>query len=206
MCGAPLTHPVICWLGATSTLVAWHIPAVFVLGLRSQMCMGLESQASFLATGLPVLVPVLQPSPNSSQVARIVDTLVSIPRYLPCIFFPVLGLLRPGGLPVYLFSHSRLDCPLWKTSNARCVDVDLRYSRLRVRRGIATGAFTSRPAVRKITRLGNRKRSYCVAEDDVQRMERSECPGPSVLTEQIASSRAPGGRFGGSTLSILGTD
>jgi putative membrane protein len=55
-----LTHPVICWLGAAGTLVAWHIPAVFVLGLRSQMWHGIE-QASFLATGLLFWWPVVQP-------------------------------------------------------------------------------------------------------------------------------------------------
>jgi putative membrane protein len=59
-----LTHPAICWLGAASTLVAWHIPAMFVLGLRSQTWHGIE-QASFLATGLLFWWPVVQPLPNS---------------------------------------------------------------------------------------------------------------------------------------------
>src|SRR5216684_3848840 len=58
-----LTHPVICWLGAASTLVAWHIPAVFVLGMRSQPWHGIE-QASFLASGLLFWWPVVQPLPN----------------------------------------------------------------------------------------------------------------------------------------------
>jgi putative membrane protein len=61
--GNALTHPAICWLGAASTLVAWHIPAVFVLGLRSQMLHGIE-QASFLATGLLFWWPVVQPLPS----------------------------------------------------------------------------------------------------------------------------------------------
>src|SRR5580704_9126125 len=59
-----LTHPVVCWLGAAGTLVAWDIPAVFLLGLRSQMWHGIE-QASFLATGLLFWWPVVQPSPTS---------------------------------------------------------------------------------------------------------------------------------------------
>jgi putative membrane protein len=58
-----LTHPAICWLGAAGTLVAWHIPAMFVLGLRSQIWHGIE-QASFLATGLLFWWPVVQPLPN----------------------------------------------------------------------------------------------------------------------------------------------
>src|SRR5579864_9776091 len=58
------THPAICWLGAASTLVAWHIPSMFMLGMRSQMWHGIE-QASFLATGLLFWWPVVQPLPNS---------------------------------------------------------------------------------------------------------------------------------------------
>src|SRR5258708_28529054 len=61
-----LTHPVICWLGAAVTLVAWHIPAVFVLGSRSQMWHGIE-QASFLATGLLFWRPVVQSLRTASQ-------------------------------------------------------------------------------------------------------------------------------------------
>ena len=65
-----LTHslcwPVICWLGAASTLVVWHIPAVFVLGLQSQMWHGIE-QASFLATGLLFWWPVVQPWRSASK-------------------------------------------------------------------------------------------------------------------------------------------
>jgi len=70
MLSAP-THPVscgpvICWLGAASTLVVWHIPTVFELGLRSQMWHGIE-QASFLATGLLFWWPVVQQLPTSSK-------------------------------------------------------------------------------------------------------------------------------------------
>ena len=61
-----LTHPVICWLGAVSTLVVWHIPVVFVLGWRSQMWHGIE-QASFLATGLLFWWPVVQPWRSASK-------------------------------------------------------------------------------------------------------------------------------------------
>jgi len=61
-----LAHPAICWLGAASTLVAWHIPAVFAFGLRSQMWHGIE-QASFLATGLLFWWPVVQPWRSASK-------------------------------------------------------------------------------------------------------------------------------------------
>ena len=61
-----LAHPAICWLGAATTLVAWHIPAVFVLGLRSQMWHGIE-QVSFLASGLLFWWPVVQPWRSASK-------------------------------------------------------------------------------------------------------------------------------------------
>jgi putative membrane protein len=58
-----LTHPALCWLAAAGTLVVWHIPSVFMLGLRSSMWHGVE-QASFLATGLLFWLPVVRPLQN----------------------------------------------------------------------------------------------------------------------------------------------
>jgi len=78
-----LTHPAICWLGAASTLVAWHIPAMFVLGLRSQMWHGIE-QASFLATGLLFWCPVVQPLPNSLKWPEASMLLYLFLATLPC--------------------------------------------------------------------------------------------------------------------------
>jgi putative membrane protein len=58
-----ITHPAICWLAAAGTLVAWHIPSVFMLGLRSPIWHGVE-ETSFLATGLLFWSPVIRPVPN----------------------------------------------------------------------------------------------------------------------------------------------
>src|SRR5262249_13943799 len=33
---SPLTQPAFCWLAATVTLVGWHVPAAFTLGMRSE--------------------------------------------------------------------------------------------------------------------------------------------------------------------------
>jgi putative membrane protein len=55
-----VTHPALCWLAAAGTLIVWHIPSVFMLGLRSQMWHGVE-QASFHATGLLFWSPVVRP-------------------------------------------------------------------------------------------------------------------------------------------------
>jgi len=78
-----LTHPVICWLGAASTLIAWHVPAIFVLGLRSQMWHGIE-QASFLVTGLLFWRPVVQPLPNSLKWPESSILLYLFLATLPC--------------------------------------------------------------------------------------------------------------------------
>jgi putative membrane protein len=56
-----LLHPAVGWLAAAGTLVVWHIPGVFVLGLRSEMWHGIE-QASFLVAGLLFWWPVVEPS------------------------------------------------------------------------------------------------------------------------------------------------
>src|SRR6267154_2320293 len=78
-----LAHPAICWLGAAGTLVAWHIPGVFVLGLRSQNWHGIE-QASFLATGLLFWWPVVQPLPTSLKWPESSILLYLFLAILPC--------------------------------------------------------------------------------------------------------------------------
>jgi len=59
-----VTHPALCWFAAAGPLVVWHIPSMFMLGLRSQMWHGAE-QASFIATGLLFWSPVVRPSQKS---------------------------------------------------------------------------------------------------------------------------------------------
>jgi len=59
-----ITHPALCWFAAAGTLVVWHIPSVFMLGLRSQMWHSVE-QLCFLASGLLFWWPVVRPLPNS---------------------------------------------------------------------------------------------------------------------------------------------
>jgi putative membrane protein len=61
--GSTLVHPAICWFAAAGTLVVWHVPAVFMLGLRSPTWHGIE-QVSFLASGLLFWWPVVQPLPK----------------------------------------------------------------------------------------------------------------------------------------------
>ena len=62
--GQILLHPAVGWIGATATLVAWHLPSIFSLGLRSQTWHEVE-QASFLLTGLLFWWPVMESSRNA---------------------------------------------------------------------------------------------------------------------------------------------
>jgi cytochrome c oxidase assembly factor CtaG len=81
--GRVLAHPVVCWLGAAGTLVVWHVPAVFMLGIRSEMWHEIE-QASFLATGLLFWWPVVQPWPTVSKWPESSMLLYLFLATLPC--------------------------------------------------------------------------------------------------------------------------
>lgn len=78
-----LTHPAICWLGAAATLVGWHIPALFRLGMQSGAWHAFE-HASFLATGLLFWWPVVQPGSTSLKMPELAILLYLFLATLPC--------------------------------------------------------------------------------------------------------------------------
>jgi putative membrane protein len=99
-----VTHPAICWLAAAGTLVVWHIPSVFMLGLRSQMWHGAE-QASFLATGLLFWSPVVRPLQNSLKWPESSILLYLFLATLPCdILSGFLVFCDRAVYPVFLSS------------------------------------------------------------------------------------------------------
>ena len=100
--GQVLTHPAVCWLGAVGTLVMWHIPALFMLGLRSGMWHGIE-HASFLVTGLLFWWPVVQS--GSSKWPGWSILLYLFLATLPCdILSGFLVFCDRVVYPVYFFS------------------------------------------------------------------------------------------------------
>jgi putative membrane protein len=105
--GRMLLHPAVGWIGAAAALVVWHIPAAFMLGLRSQTWHGIE-QASFLVTGLLFWWAVVEPSPNTLKWPESSILLYLFFATLPCDILS--GLLVFGDrvvYPVYLSSpHS----------------------------------------------------------------------------------------------------
>ncbi len=61
-----LGKPKFAWLAACATLVGWHIPTLFALGMQS-VAWHLFEHLSFLATGLLFWWPVVQPPAGPSQ-------------------------------------------------------------------------------------------------------------------------------------------
>src|SRR5712671_1351259 len=102
--GSVLTHPVFCWFAAAGTLVVWHVPSMFMLGLRSQTWHGIE-QASFLATGLLFWWPVVQPRQSVSKWPESSMLLYLFLATLPCdILSGFLVFCDRVGYPVFLSS------------------------------------------------------------------------------------------------------
>jgi cytochrome c oxidase assembly factor CtaG len=99
-----ITNPAFCWFAAAATLVVWHIPSVFMLGLRSPMWHGVE-QASFLATGLLFWAPVIRPFHTSSRWPESSILLYLFLATLPCdILSGFLVFCDRVVYPVFLYS------------------------------------------------------------------------------------------------------
>ena len=99
-----LLHPAVGWLAAASTLIVWHIPGVFLLGLRSEMWHGIE-QASFLVAGLLFWWPVVEPSRDALRWPESSILLYLFLATLPCdILSGFLVFCDRVVYPVYLSS------------------------------------------------------------------------------------------------------
>lgn len=81
--GRMLTHPAFCWLAAMAALIAWHVPPLFELGLRSDAWHEIE-HACFFVTGLLFWWPVVQPWPSVARWPRWRIPLYLFMATLPC--------------------------------------------------------------------------------------------------------------------------
>lgn len=82
LCGI-LAQPAFCWLSAAAALVAWHVPALFRLGMHSHAWHWVE-HASFLTAGLLFWWPVVQPWPGVPRWPRWSMLLYLFLATLPC--------------------------------------------------------------------------------------------------------------------------
>ena len=64
-----LTHPAVAWLAFVSATVAWHVPALYELALRSHFWHHVQ-HLCFLSTGILFWWPVLQPWPSRARWPR----------------------------------------------------------------------------------------------------------------------------------------
>jgi putative membrane protein len=78
-----LSRPALCWSVSALTLVGWHVPALFTLGMHSEVWHSLE-QASFLGAGLLFWWPVVQPWPGVSIGPKWSTLLYLFLATLPC--------------------------------------------------------------------------------------------------------------------------
>jgi putative membrane protein len=81
--GKLLGHPFVCWVAATTPLVAWHVPALLALSVHSHAWHAIE-HASFLAGGLLFWWPVVQPWPSSPAERPWAIVLYLFLATLPC--------------------------------------------------------------------------------------------------------------------------
>jgi len=102
-----VTSLVLCWTASALTLIAWHVPTLFALGVRSEIGHTVE-QAMFFGTGLLFWWPVIQPWPSASTGPRWSMLLYLFLATLPCdILSGFLAFSDRVAYPVY-FSTPRL--------------------------------------------------------------------------------------------------
>jgi cytochrome c oxidase assembly factor CtaG len=102
-----VTSPALCWTLSAMTLLAWHLPALFTLGMRSESWHVVE-QITFFAAGLLFWWPVIQPWPSASTGPRWSMLLYLFLATLPCdLLSGFLVFSDRVAYPVY-FSAPRL--------------------------------------------------------------------------------------------------
>jgi cytochrome c oxidase assembly factor CtaG len=102
-----VTRPALCWTISAMTLLAWHLPALFTLSMRSENWHMIE-QLSFFSAGLLFWMPVIQPWPSTSTGPRWSMLLYLFLATLPCdILSGFLAFSDRVIYPVY-FSTPRL--------------------------------------------------------------------------------------------------
>ena len=103
--GRVITHPVFCWLAATTTVIGWHAPALFELGMQSAGWHEL-GHACFLVAGLLFWWPVIRPWPSLENWPQ-----WSVPLYL------FLATLPCDGLSAFLTFCDRIVYPQYLSAH-----------------------------------------------------------------------------------------
>jgi len=103
-----LANPTVCWLAAATTLIGWHIPFFFALGMRSELWHGIE-QTSFLISGVLFWWPVIRLGPSASDGSEWSILLYLFLATLPCdILSGFLVFCERVVYPIYFSAPHRL--------------------------------------------------------------------------------------------------
>ena len=102
--GRMITHPLFCWLASTATVIGWHVPTLFELGMQSQRWHEFE-HACFLAAGFLFWLPVVQPWPSLARWPQ-----WSVPLYL------FLATLPCDALSAFLTFCNRVVYPHYRSA------------------------------------------------------------------------------------------
>ena len=78
-----LSRPALCWSVSALTLMGWHVPPLFTLGMHSEVWHCVE-QASFSGAGFLFWLPVVQPWPGVSMGPQWSTLLYLFLATLPC--------------------------------------------------------------------------------------------------------------------------
>ena len=100
-----MLHPVVCWLAGTTTVMAWHVPSLFELGMSSAAWHAFE-QATFLLAGLLFWWPVIEPRASFTRWSQ-----WGVPVYL------FLATLPCDALSAYLTFCDRVVYPHYKSAH-----------------------------------------------------------------------------------------
>ncbi|MGD0301861.1 MAG: cytochrome c oxidase assembly protein [Bryobacteraceae bacterium] len=102
-------HPVFCWLVATATVIAWHVPYLFAIGMQSERWHAFE-HATFFVAGLAFWWPVIRPWPSLATWPRWCIPLYLFLATLPCdALSAFLTFCNRVVYPHYLSSHRLFD-------------------------------------------------------------------------------------------------
>jgi cytochrome c oxidase assembly factor CtaG len=99
-----VSHPVFCWSAFISVNVAWHVPVIYELALRSPAWHRVE-HFSFLSTALLFWLPIIQPRP---WVAR-------TPRWM-ILPYLILADFQNTALSAFLIFYERVVYPTYATA------------------------------------------------------------------------------------------
>ena len=107
--GRIVSHPLFCWLASTATVIGWHVPALFELGMRSGGWHEVE-HASFFAAGLVFWWPVVRPWPSLVRSPQWSAPLYLFLATLPCdALSAFLTFCNRVVYPHYLSAHRLFD-------------------------------------------------------------------------------------------------